>query len=144
MGKIMKEGKQYGVGGVVNAESISYSNTVSGLSALDVQNAIDEVENVVEKEYGRCKEIRINHQSSRTINFSSYNTTALIFMNCGSGDYGVWVYNYGYLCPITGNSSLFEATLSQDYLTITVTNNHTGRNSILCVISPNETPFTVS
>ena len=44
MGIIMKDGHQYGAGGIVEqAEDISYDNTSSGLSATNVQGALDEV-----------------------------------------------------------------------------------------------------
>lgn len=42
MGKIMKNGVAYGGSGN-KSSNISYDNTKSGLSSLDVQNAIDEV-----------------------------------------------------------------------------------------------------
>lgn len=45
MGKIMKDGIQYGVGGIQKAESITYDNTASGMTAIDVQDAIDELNN---------------------------------------------------------------------------------------------------
>ena len=45
MGKIMKDGIQYGVGGIQKAESITYDNTDSGMTAIDVQDAIDELNN---------------------------------------------------------------------------------------------------
>ena len=43
MGKIMLNGKQYGVGGIEKAKDISYDNTSSGMSATNVQGALDEV-----------------------------------------------------------------------------------------------------
>lgn len=43
MGKIMMNGKQYGVGGIEKAKDISYDNTQSGMSATNVQGALDEV-----------------------------------------------------------------------------------------------------
>lgn len=43
MGKIMLNGKQYGVGGIEKAKDISYDNTQSGMSATNVQGALDEV-----------------------------------------------------------------------------------------------------
>lgn len=43
MGKIMLNGKQYGVGGIERAEDISYDNTQSGMSATNVQGALDEI-----------------------------------------------------------------------------------------------------
>lgn len=36
-------GKQYGVGGIEKAKDISYDNTQSGMSATNVQGALDEV-----------------------------------------------------------------------------------------------------
>lgn len=42
MGKIMKDGIQYGVGGIQKAESITYDNTDSGMTATNVQGAVDE------------------------------------------------------------------------------------------------------
>lgn len=43
MGKIMKNGIQYGVGGIQKAEGITYDNTDSGMTATEVQGAIDEL-----------------------------------------------------------------------------------------------------
>ena len=43
MGKIMKDGIQYGVGGIQKAEGITYDNTDSGMTATNVQGAIDEL-----------------------------------------------------------------------------------------------------
>lgn len=43
MGKIMKDGIQYGVGGIQKAESITYDNTASGMTATNVQGALDEL-----------------------------------------------------------------------------------------------------
>ncbi len=43
MGKIMKDGIQYGVGGIQKAESITYDNADSGMVATDVQGALDEL-----------------------------------------------------------------------------------------------------
>lgn len=43
MGKIMMNGIQYGVGGIEKAKDISYDNTSSGMSATNVQGALDEV-----------------------------------------------------------------------------------------------------
>jgi hypothetical protein len=43
MGKIMLNGKQYGVGGLNNAEDVSYDNTSSGMTATNVQDAVDEL-----------------------------------------------------------------------------------------------------
>ena len=45
MGKIMKDGIQYGVGGIQKAEGITYDNTDSGMTATNVQGAIDELNN---------------------------------------------------------------------------------------------------
>ncbi len=45
MGKIMKDGIQYGVGGIQKAESITYDNTDSGMTATNVQGAVDELNN---------------------------------------------------------------------------------------------------
>lgn len=45
MGIIMKDGRQYGVGGITPAENVTYDNTQSGMSATDVQGAIDELKN---------------------------------------------------------------------------------------------------
>lgn len=43
MGIIMKDGYQYGVGGIEQADDISYDNTQSGLTATNVQEAVDEL-----------------------------------------------------------------------------------------------------
>lgn len=43
MGKIMMNGVQYGVGGIEKAKDISYDNTSSGMTATNVQGALDEV-----------------------------------------------------------------------------------------------------
>jgi len=43
MGKIMKDGIQYGVGGIQKAEGITYDNTDSGMTATNVQGALDEL-----------------------------------------------------------------------------------------------------
>jgi hypothetical protein len=45
MGKIMKDGIQYGVGGIQKAEGITYDNTDSGMTATNVQGALDELNN---------------------------------------------------------------------------------------------------
>lgn len=45
MGIIMKDGRQYGVGGITPAENVTYDNTQSGMSATDVQGAVDELKN---------------------------------------------------------------------------------------------------
>ena len=43
MGKIMLNDKQYGVGGINTAEDVSYDNTSSGMTATNVQDAVDEL-----------------------------------------------------------------------------------------------------
>ena len=43
MGIIMKDGHQYGVGGIGWAENVSYDNTESGMTAMNVQEAVDEL-----------------------------------------------------------------------------------------------------
>lgn len=43
MGIIMKDGHQYGIGGIERAEDVSYDNTESGMTATDVQGALDEL-----------------------------------------------------------------------------------------------------
>lgn len=45
MGIIMKDGRQYGVGGITPAENVTYDNTESGMTATDVQGALDELKN---------------------------------------------------------------------------------------------------
>lgn len=45
MGKIMMNGNQYGVGGINTAEDVSYDNTSSGMTATNVQGALDELSN---------------------------------------------------------------------------------------------------
>ena len=39
----MKDGHQYGIGGIGWAENVSYDNTESGMTATDVQGALDEL-----------------------------------------------------------------------------------------------------
>jgi hypothetical protein len=41
----MKDGIQYGVGGIQKAEGITYDNTDSGMTATNVQGALDELNN---------------------------------------------------------------------------------------------------
>lgn len=71
MGKIMKDGIQYGVGGIQKAESITYDNTASGMTATDVQGAIDELNNGLMREYTQIGTATLNTTTQRSVSLTS-------------------------------------------------------------------------
>lgn len=68
MGKIMKDGQQYGVGGIQKAESITYDNTASGMTATNVQSAVDTLNAGLTNVQGAVNTLNAGLTNVRTLN----------------------------------------------------------------------------
>jgi hypothetical protein len=120
MGKIMLNGKQYGVGGLNNAEDVSYDNTSSGMTATNVQDAVDElntgltsVESAITlHNYSQAINQSINSGGTRDIT-----TTVVVPADFGN--------NYIFSQQYAGNPSMFISNYfrnSDGYLCVTIKN----------------------
>ena len=57
MGRIMMNGIQYGTGGRPTAEGVTYDNAESGITATNVQGAVDELSNGLSDKYSTNEKI---------------------------------------------------------------------------------------
>jgi len=112
MGKIMKDGIQYGVGGIQKAEGITYDNTDSGMVATDVQGAIDELNNGLFIRKSNTISVNVSSGAGGTVNYSyptampsGYEPISRCFMRTDAGGYGVIV-----VCPLYQNYINYYST----------------------------------
>ena len=71
MGKIMMNGVQYGVGGITDASDVKYDNTQSGMTATNVQGAVDELQSGLMKSALIDKDGTVTTSSGGTANISA-------------------------------------------------------------------------
>ena len=121
-----------------SAKNMAYDNSKSNIEAVNVQDAID----AVNESFGNIK----NHMylsAGRTCNitFENYAATALIFV-CIANKPLLIVYSNGYLCNVCENTNC-TVTLSNDYKTITIKNNTIADNGIIGVLQSTNINFTM-
>lgn len=118
MGRIMMNGIQYGTGGRPTAEGVTYDNAESGMTATNVQGAVDELSNGLTHLYHvetcSLKNCTISADTYQTFNIPTVevagfkplsivgfwtdnsvsggtNTTSVMFNNCNVNDGNVYV-----------------------------------------------------
>lgn len=87
--------------------------------------------------------IRVEKGETKNITFSSYSTAALIYIAITDSIPILYIYSNGYLAPVASNAKV-TVTLSSDYKTVTITNNHEVANGILGVICNPPVTFTIT
>jgi hypothetical protein len=92
---------------------------------------------------GELKNVSFTKNTSRTITFNTYSTSALIVANANDSQFAMYYYGNGYLCPIKTATSV-PASLSGDYKTITISNNTSSGNGYLSVIHFDNTTMTIN
>ena len=77
-------------------------------------------------------DVRMSAGQSKTIAFSNYVNTALLFSATSGADGCLYVFSNGYLLPVK-TSTYIAFSLGADYKTITVTNNSSTNIDVGCI-----------
>ena len=95
----------------------TYNGSSLAGSSQSVKSALDSLNSKSVWHYVASSNSRVDIP----ITFPIFQTASLIACVCNNSIWGLWLYANGYLVPVVSGGDALSATLSSDYLTVTIT-----------------------